>query len=115
MSRSVNVPEVLINAVVAAWNSEPRGVMSVPITEEELFVVWSSKVLQNWKGLVGSTRPGSPYFEVTHNGNNGITYVDAYTKIDHRELFDGGVLWATSWPSLRPLSTNGKNTKGENK
>ena len=92
MSRSVNVPNELIAAVLTAWNSEPRGEMSVPIMEEELFVVWSSKVLQNWKGLVGSTRPGSPYFEVTHNGNNGITYVDVYKKIDHKDLFEGKVI-----------------------
>ena len=105
MSRSVNVPNELIAAVVKAWNSEPHGGMSVPIIEEELFVVWSSKVLQNWKGLVGilrrsgrypwgsgSTLPGSPYFEVTHNGNNGVTYVDVYQKIDHIELFEGKVI-----------------------
>lgn len=92
MSRLVNVPEALMGAVLKTWNSEPRGEMSVPITEEELFVVWSAKVLQNWKGLVGSTRPGSPYFEVTHNGNNGVTYVDVYKKIDHRELFEGKVI-----------------------
>ena len=100
MSRSVNVPEALMGAVLKTWNSEPtwwvayepHGAMSVPITEEELFVVWSSKVLQNWKGLVGSTRPGSPYFEVTHNGNNGVTYVEVYKKIDHRELFEGKVI-----------------------
>ena len=92
MSRTVHVPEALMRAVVKAWNSEPRGEMSIPIMEEELFVVWSSKVLQNWKGLVGSTRPGSPYFEVTHNGNNGVTYVDVYKKIDHRELFEGKVI-----------------------
>lgn len=92
MSRSVNVPEALMGAVLKTWNSAPRGEMSVPIMEEELFVVWSSKVLQNWKGLVGSTRPGSPYFEVTHNGNNGVTYVDVYKKIDHIELFEGKVI-----------------------
>ena len=100
MSRSVNVPEALIGAVLTVWNESPQGewspssirTMSVPIMEEELFVVWSAKVLQNWKGLVGSTRPGSPYFEVTHNGNNGVTYVDVYKKIDHRELFEGKVI-----------------------
>lgn len=92
MSRSVNVPEALIGAVLTVWNESPQGEMSVPIMEEELFVVWSAKVLQNWKGLVGSTRPGSPYFEVTHNGNNGITYVDVYKKIDHKDLFEGKVI-----------------------
>ena len=92
MSRSVNVPNELIAAVVKVWNESPQGGMRVPIMEEELFVVWSAKVLQNWKGLVGSTRPGSPYFEVTHYGNNGITYVDIYKKIDHKELFEGKVI-----------------------
>lgn len=109
MSRSVNVPEVLMGAVLKTWNSEPiwwaacapHGAMSVPITEEELFVVWSAKVLQNWKGLVGSTRPGSPYFEVTHNGNNGVTYVDVYKKINNMSLYNGQLI--------------GQQTKGENK
>lgn len=92
MSKILNVTNELTAAVVKAWNESPQGEMSVPIMEEELFVVWSAKVLQNWKGLVSSTRPGSPYFEVTHNGNNGVTYVDVYKKIDQKQLFEGEVL-----------------------
>ena len=92
MSEIVNVPKELTAAVVKVWNESLESEMRDRIMEEDLFVVWSSKVLQNWKGLVGSTRPKSPYFEVTHNGNNGVTYVDVYKKIDHKELYEGEVI-----------------------
>jgi hypothetical protein len=49
---------------------------------EDVFVVWFCKTLQNWKALVATTQPVPTYYEVTHNGDKGETYVDIYTKID---------------------------------
>ena len=47
---------------------------------DELYVVWFSKTLENWKALVSTDRISGLYFEVTHNGAKNETYVDEYRK-----------------------------------
>ena len=47
---------------------------------EDVFVVWFCKTLKNWKALVSTTWKRSAYYEVTHNGDTGETYIDIYTK-----------------------------------
>lgn len=47
----------------------------------EVYVVWFAKVLQNWKALLSSTLPDGMYYEVTYNGDEQETYVDAYRKL----------------------------------
>lgn len=49
----------------------------------ELYVVWFTKTLQNWKALVGTTLPNGTYFEVTHNGDKHETYLDTYYKAEN--------------------------------
>ena len=49
------------------------------VTLDDVFIVWFSKTLQNWKALVGSHRD-SKYFELTHDGDRQRTYVDIYEK-----------------------------------
>lgn len=50
------------------------------ITIDDVFVVWFSKTLQNWKALVSTTVSDGMYYEITHNGDKGETYVDVYKK-----------------------------------
>lgn len=50
------------------------------ITLDDVFVVWFSKTLQNWKALVSTTVPDGMYYEITHNGDKDETYVDVYKK-----------------------------------
>lgn len=50
------------------------------ITEDNVFIVWSVKVLQNNKALVSTTVSDGMYYEITHNGDKGEIYVDAYKK-----------------------------------
>ncbi len=50
----------------------------------DVFIVWSVKVLQNNKALVSTTLPDGMYYEVTHNGDNNETYLDAYKKFENR-------------------------------
>lgn len=46
----------------------------------DLYVVWSVKVLRNWKTLVSTDKIAGIYFEVTYNGDTGEAYVDEYRK-----------------------------------
>jgi hypothetical protein len=50
---------------------------------DEVYVVWFSKTLQNWKALISATLPDGMYYEVTYNGNLGVAYIDAYKKFDN--------------------------------
>lgn len=55
----------------------------VTFSLDEVYVVWFSKVLHHWKALVSTTLPDGMYYEVTHNGIAGETYLDAYKKFDN--------------------------------
>ena len=50
------------------------------ITEDDVFIVWMCKTLQNSKALVSTTLFDGMYYELTFNGNKGELYVDAYKK-----------------------------------
>lgn len=53
------------------------------LTMDDVFVVWFSKTLQNWKCLVSTTVSDGMYYEVTHNGDKDETYVDVYKKLEN--------------------------------
>lgn len=50
---------------------------------DEVYVVWFSKTLKNWKALISTTLPDGMYYEVTYNGEKSETYIDAYKKFDN--------------------------------
>lgn len=50
------------------------------IEEDDVYIVWSCKVLQNNKALASTTVPDGMYYEVTYNGDKGELYLDAYKK-----------------------------------
>jgi hypothetical protein len=47
---------------------------------EDIYVVWFSYTLGNWKALVSTTNDDNRYYEVTHNKALKETYVDVYVK-----------------------------------
>ena len=68
------------NAIVKAFN-ERKGSLHPPLKEEELYVVWLVKALQNNKALLSTSRSGDGlYFEVTNNGDKNEMYLDVYKK-----------------------------------
>ena len=50
------------------------------ITEDDVFIVWMCKVLQNSKAMASTTLFDGMYYELTFNGNKQELYVDAYKK-----------------------------------
>ena len=70
-----------IKAVVDYFNSQVDSTdKNGKITEDDVFVVWMCKALQNNKALLSTTVPDGMYYEITHNGDKGETYVDVYKK-----------------------------------
>lgn len=57
---------------------------SEPAPRFEVYTVWKSKILQNWKYLLSSTLPDGMYYELTYNGDKAEWYLDAYKKIENR-------------------------------
>ena len=62
------------------FNSHVDVTDNKQLTLDDVFVVWFSKTLQNWKAFVSTTISDGMYYEVTHNGDKGETYVDVYKK-----------------------------------
>lgn len=66
--------------VMDYFNSRVEKTDNKQITMDDVYVVWFSKTLQNWKAMVSTTVSDGMYYEVTHNGDNNETYLDAYKK-----------------------------------
>ena len=63
---------------------------SKQITEDDVFVVWMCKTLQNSKALLSTTLFDGMYYELTYNGNKQELYVDAYKKWENYVVHVGG-------------------------
>lgn len=74
--------------VMEYFNSHADVTDGVQISMEDVYVVWFSKTLQNWKALVSTKIPDNKYYELTYNGDKGETYVDVYVKLDNQVVKD---------------------------
>lgn len=57
---------------------------SIPL--HDIYVVWFSYTLGNWKALVSTSLPDGKYYEVTHSKERDVTFVDTYLKINNTKL-----------------------------
>lgn len=74
--------------VVGYFNSNLLDATTAMIVEGDVYVVWFSKTLQNWKALLSTTIGDGMYYEVTYNGDKKESYLDAYTKVDNVRVPD---------------------------
>lgn len=81
-------PSIDVNAMINKAKKLVVGYVNGPvyksdrvqITEDQVFVVWFSKTLQNWKALVSTTLFDGMYYEITYNGDRNESYFDVYKK-----------------------------------
>ena len=66
--------------VMNYFNSHVDKTDNKQITLDDVYVVWFSKTLQNWKALVSTSVSDGMYYEITYNGDKIETYVDVYKK-----------------------------------
>lgn len=76
--------ELCIEKVKEYTNEHLDKSDNAQITEEDVYVVWSCKTLQNNKALLSTTLFDGMYYEVTFNGDKNELYVDAYKKFENR-------------------------------
>ena len=74
--------------VVDYFNGRCDRTDNFKLTKDDVFIVWFSKTLQNWKALVSTTVSDGMYDEVTHNGDKHETYLDAYKKWENKCIPD---------------------------
>lgn len=76
----MNYQEKAKQIVTDYYNEHVEKTDNKKLTESEVFIVWFSKTLQNWKALISTTISDGMYYEVTYNGDKKETYLDAYKK-----------------------------------
>lgn len=74
--------------VMDYFNSHADATDGVQITMDDVYIVWFSKTLQNWKALVSTTVPDGQYYEVTYNGDSEEAYLDVYKKWENKIVPD---------------------------
>ena len=75
----------LVKKTVAEYtNAHLDKADSKQITEDDVFIVWMCKTLQNSKALVSTTLFDGMYYELTYNGNKKELYLDAYKKWENK-------------------------------
>lgn len=74
--------------VVEYFNARVEKTDNILVTEEEVYIVWFSKTLQNWKALISTTISDGMYYEVSYNGDKQETYLDVYKKWDNKCIPD---------------------------
>lgn len=73
--------EKLVKRLVAEYaNKHLDKTDGKQITEQDVFIVWICKTLQNNKALASTTLFDGMYYELTYNGDKDELYFDAYKK-----------------------------------
>lgn len=74
------------NVVVDYFNSRVDKTDNMQITEDDVYIVWFSKTLQNFKALVSTAVSDGMYYEITYNGDKNELYLDAYKKWENKKI-----------------------------
>lgn len=74
--------------VVDYFNGQVEKTDNIKITEDQVYIVWFSKTLQNWKAMLSTTVSDGMYYEVTYNGDKQEVYLDAYKKWENKRISD---------------------------
>lgn len=69
--------------VVDYYNEKIKKTDDFELTEDNAYIVWLCKILQNNKALVSTDVSVGRYYEITYNGDKEEVYVDAYKKCDN--------------------------------
>ena len=66
--------------VVDYYNNHVDVTDNKTLTEDDVYIVWYCKTLQNCKALLSTTVSDGMYYEIIYNGDKKEFYLDAYKK-----------------------------------
>ena len=72
--------KLVIKKVVEYFNLKVEKTDNVKISEDDVYIVWSCKTLQNNKAMISTNVADGMYYELTYNGDKKELYLDAYKK-----------------------------------
>ena len=72
--------------VVDYFNFRVDKTDNMQLTEDNVYIVWFSKTLQNFKALVSTAVSDGMYYEITYNGDKNELYLDAYKKWENKKI-----------------------------
>ena len=72
------------NIIVVYFNEHANVTDKKYITSKDVYIVWFSETLQNFKALVSTNVSDGMYYELTYNGDKKELYLDAYKKWENR-------------------------------
>ena len=73
--------QALVKKVVCEYANAHLDVSDgASISEQDVYIVWQCKTLQNNKALASTTLKDGMYYELTYDGDKKRCYVDAYKK-----------------------------------
>lgn len=72
--------------IVDYYNNNVEKTDGFKITEDDIFIVWGCKTLQNNKAMVSTTVSDGMYYELTYNGDKQELYLDAYKKWENKAI-----------------------------
>ncbi len=78
--------KLCIKTIVDYYNSRVEITDGIKISEENVYIVWSCKTLQNNKAMVSTTISDGMYYELTYNGDKKELYLDAYKKWENKAI-----------------------------
>ncbi|MGM9879486.1 MAG: DUF6275 family protein [Bacilli bacterium] len=78
--------KLCVKTIVDYFNEKVDKSDNFELKEENVFIVWSCKTLQNNKALVSTTVSDGMYYELTYNGDKKELYLDAYKKLENRVI-----------------------------
>lgn len=76
--------ELCKKTIVDYFNNRVEITDNMKINEDNVFIVWSCKTLQNNKALVSTNISDGMYYELTYNGDKKELYLDAYKKWENK-------------------------------
>ncbi|WP_010078298.1 DUF6275 family protein [Liquorilactobacillus mali] len=73
--------------LVVSYTNEHLDITNQTLVgESDVYVVWSSKTLQNSKACLSTRLLDEMYYEITYNGDRKELYFDAYKKFENRKI-----------------------------
>ena len=81
-----NFEKICKKTIVNYFNSRAEITDNMKITEEDVYIVWSCKTLQNNKATLSTDVNDGIYYELTYNGDKKELYLDAYKKWENQAI-----------------------------